>query len=219
MHNTPTKTPGDCKHVFHELQSDMIEIRQTALYASWFSSLRDRAAKARIDIRIRRLSLGNPGDVKPVGEGVSELRIDYGPGYRAYFVQRERTVIVLLAAGDKTSQDRDIKKTLELAREIQEIIMKNRVKTMPCDPSKHLETEADMAAYLEAAFEEGDPALVATALGDIARAKGMAQIARDTGLRRESLYKALSSEGNPEFATIMKVVGALGLKLHASPSV
>ncbi|MCZ7559007.1 MAG: putative addiction module antidote protein [Burkholderiaceae bacterium] len=83
------------------------------------------------------------------------------------------------------------------------------------DPAEHLDTEEDMAAYLEAALEEGDPALVAAALGDIARAKGMTQVARETGLGRESLYKALSPEGNPEFATIMKVVSALGLKLHA----
>lgn len=89
--------------------------------------------------------------------------------------------------------------------------------TTPWDPADHLKSEADMAAYLEAALEEGDPALVAAALGDIARAKGMTQVARDAGLGRESLYKALSPAGNPEFATILKVVSALGLQLHASP--
>ena len=94
--------------------------------------------------------------------------------------------------------------------------MASTLKTRPRDPAEHLESEEDIAAYLGAAFEEGDPSLIAAALGDIARAKGMAQIARDTGLGRESLYKALSSEGNPEFATIMKVVSALGLKLHAT---
>jgi probable addiction module antidote protein len=95
--------------------------------------------------------------------------------------------------------------------------MASKLKTTVWDPAEHLESEEDIAAYLEAAFEEGDPSLIAAALGDIARAKGMAQIARDAGLGRESLYKALSPEGNPEFATIMKVVNALGLKLHASP--
>ena len=90
--------------------------------------------------------------------------------------------------------------------------------TTPWDPAEHLKTEEDMAAYLEAALDDGDPALVAAALGDIARAKGMAQVARDAGLGRESLYKALSPAGNPEFATIMKVVSALGLKLHAAPA-
>lgn len=96
----------------------MIEIRQTEAYARWFDSLRDRRARARIDARIRRLSLGNPGDVRPVGEGVSELRIDYGPGYRVYFVQRGRTLVVLLAGGDKDTQDRDIRIALELARDL-----------------------------------------------------------------------------------------------------
>ena len=91
-----------------------------------------------------------------------------------------------------------------------------KMKTRPWDAAEHLETEDDMAAYLEAALEEGDPALVATALGDIARAKGMSEIARKTGLGRESLYKALSPEGNPEFATVLKVVRALGLRLHAT---
>ena len=93
-----------------------------------------------------------------------------------------------------------------------------KTKTATWDPAEHLETDEDIAAYLEAAFEEGDPALVAAALGDIARAKGMTQLARETGLGRESLYKALSPSGNPEFATIMKVISALGLKLHAAPA-
>lgn len=90
--------------------------------------------------------------------------------------------------------------------------------TSPWDPAEHLTTEADMAAYLEAALEEGDSALVAAALGDIARAKGMSHVAREAGLGRESLYKALSPGGNPEFATVLKVVAALGLQLHAAPA-
>lgn len=94
----------------------MIEVRQTDEYAEWFKSLRDRRARARINTRIRRLSLGNPGDVKPVGEGVSELRIDYGPGYRVYFVQRGGTLVILLAGGNKQTQNRDIRTALELAR-------------------------------------------------------------------------------------------------------
>ncbi len=93
-----------------------------------------------------------------------------------------------------------------------------KAKIRTWDPAEHLITDEDMAAYLEAALQEGDSALIAAALGDIARAKGMTQIARDAGLGRESLYKALSAEGNPEFSTIMKVVAALGLQLHASPA-
>lgn len=96
----------------------MLEIRQTATYAQWFKGVRDRQARVRIQSRIDRLALGNPGDVKPVGEGVSELRIDYGPGYRVYFVQRGDTLMVLLAGGDKRTQDRDIQTALELARNL-----------------------------------------------------------------------------------------------------
>lgn len=96
----------------------MLEIRETQVYARWFSSLRDRQAKARINTRIRRLSLGNPGDVKPVGAGVSELRLDYGPGYRIYFIQRGPAVIILLAGGDKRTQARDIQQAIELAKNL-----------------------------------------------------------------------------------------------------
>lgn len=91
------------------------------------------------------------------------------------------------------------------------------VQTYSWDAADHLETKEDIAAYLEAALEEGDPSLVVAALGDIARSKGMTQIARETGLGRESLYKALSLEGNPEFATVLKVLQVLGLRLHVVP--
>ena len=96
----------------------MLEVRQTVTYAEWFSGLRDRLAKTRIDIRIRRLSLGNAGDVKPVGEGVSELRVGHGPGYRVYFVQKGNLYVVLLAGGDKSTRDRDIREEKALARDL-----------------------------------------------------------------------------------------------------
>jgi probable addiction module antidote protein len=93
---------------------------------------------------------------------------------------------------------------------------KPKIKTIPWDSAAYLMTAKDIAHYLEAVFEDGDPSLVAAALGDVARAKGMAQIAKAAGLGRESLYKALSSEGNPEFATVLKVMHALGLKLKVA---
>ncbi len=96
----------------------MVEIRQTEVYSRWFRRLRDRQARVRIDNRIRRLSLGNPGDARPVGEGVSEMRIDYGPGYRVYFSQMGEALVILLAGGDKDSQERDIRRAQELAREL-----------------------------------------------------------------------------------------------------
>ena len=96
----------------------MIEVRPTQAFADWLRRLRDRDAKARIVARIDRLSLGNPGDVRPVGQGISELRIDYGPGYRVYFVRHGERVIVLLAGGDKRTQDHDIKRAREIARSL-----------------------------------------------------------------------------------------------------
>jgi probable addiction module antidote protein len=90
-----------------------------------------------------------------------------------------------------------------------------KLKTTKWDSAEYLKTDEDIVAYLEACLEEDDPALVMHALGVIARARGMTQIARETGLGRESLYKALSPEGNPEFSTVLKVLKALGIKLHA----
>jgi probable addiction module antidote protein len=126
----------------------MIEILQTEHYRKWFDKLKDRNARVRIDIRIRR-----------------------------YEKMRKE-------------------------------------KTSAWDAADHLKTEADMEAYLEAALEENDSGLIAAALGDIARAKGMTLIAKKTGLGRESLYKALSAQGNPELSTVLKVVKALGLQLQ-----
>jgi putative addiction module killer protein len=96
----------------------MKEIRKTEAFAKWIDDIQDIRARARILVRIERLSAGNPGDVKPVGEGVSELRIDYGPGYRVYYKEQGRKVIILLAGGDKHSQARDIKTSLRLARNL-----------------------------------------------------------------------------------------------------
>ena len=94
----------------------MFEIRKTEVYARWLDGLRDIHARARVLVRIERLAQGNAGDVKPVGEGVSEMRIDYGPGYRVYYTKRGREVVVLLAGGDKRTQATDIKTALRLAR-------------------------------------------------------------------------------------------------------
>jgi putative addiction module killer protein len=96
----------------------MFEIRKTETFARWLDELRDIHARARIQARIERLATGNPGDVRPVGEGVSELRIDYGPGYRVYYTKRGRTVLILLAGGDKRTQATDIKTALRLARNL-----------------------------------------------------------------------------------------------------
>lgn len=98
--------------------SRMIEVRQTGAFRGWLVGLRDRNARARIVARIRRLELGNPGDVKPVGEGVSEMRIAYGPGYRVYFVSQGAAVVILLCGGDKSSQRRDIVTARKMAKDL-----------------------------------------------------------------------------------------------------
>jgi len=95
----------------------MIDIIKSATFDRWLKKLRDPRAKARIEMRIRRLSLGNPGDVNPIGEGLSEMRIDYGPGYRVYYVQHGSILVVLLCGGDKRTQQSDIAKAKELAAE------------------------------------------------------------------------------------------------------
>ena len=96
----------------------MIEVRQTEIFARWLANLRDGRARARINTRIRRLSIGNPGDTRSVGGGVSELRIDYGPGYRVYFVRRSEALVVLVSGGDKRTQDHDIAMAIKLAGEL-----------------------------------------------------------------------------------------------------
>jgi putative addiction module killer protein len=96
----------------------MIEVRKAEIFAKWIDGLQDIRARSRILVRIERLAAGNPGNVKPVGEGVSELRIDFGPGYRVYFKKIGQKVIILLAGGDKKSQSKDIKTALRLSRNL-----------------------------------------------------------------------------------------------------
>ena len=98
----------------------MIETRKTDVFAEWLDGVRDIQARARVQARIERLAAGNPGDVEPLGEGVSELRIHHGPGYRVYFKQRGQALIILLAGGDKSTQAKDIKAALRLARNLSE---------------------------------------------------------------------------------------------------
>ena len=96
----------------------MVQIRKTDTFARWLDGLRDLQARARIQARIERLAMGHPGDVKPVGEGVSEMRINHGPGYRVYYKQRGRELLILLAGGDKSTQAKDISIALRLARNL-----------------------------------------------------------------------------------------------------
>jgi putative addiction module killer protein len=98
----------------------VVEVRQTERFAQWLQDLRDLRVRAKVQVRIERLIGGNPGDVRPVGSGISELRIDYGPGYRVYYQQKGSRLIILLAGGDKSSQVKDIEEALMLSRQIKE---------------------------------------------------------------------------------------------------
>lgn len=201
-----------------------MRVRMTEVYRDWINSLKDRAGRARIQVRVDRLANGNAGPHRKLAGGISELKIDFGPGYRVYYTERGGELIILLAGGDKSTQQQDIKTAIALARTVRVTVMrkttsksKGKTKTVPYDVAEQLRTPDEMAAYLDAWLAEApdDAAGIARALGDIARAKGMSQVARDTGLSRESLYKALSETGNPSFATVLKVAKALGLRLHA----
>jgi len=172
---------------------------------------------AKVQARIERLIGVTPGDIKPVGAGVLELRINYGLGYRLNYLQRGTVLIILLAGGDKSSQAKDIDAAPSVrSKPDGGDMMKTR--TTPYDVAEHPRTPEEMAAYLEACIEEadGDPVFITKALGDIARVLGMSQLARDAGLSRERLYKSLFGERSHSFAPILKAVSAIGLKLSAN---
>jgi probable addiction module antidote protein/putative addiction module killer protein len=193
----------------------MAEVRQTEEFSGWLHRLRDANAVAHIVGRIRRMEVGNPGDTKSVGQGILEMRIDYGPGYRIYYASRRTDCDPVVrrrqahaTAGHQTSAE---------ARG--GIVMpKVPAKTTRFDAAEYLDTEERQVAYIAAALESGDADFVRDALGLVARARGMGGIAKKAGLNRESLYKALGEAGNPEFGTVMRIVRALGLTLSARPA-
>lgn len=202
-----------------------MRVQMTEVYRDWINALRDRAGRARIQMRIDRLAHGNPGQHRNLTDGVSELKIDVGPGYRVYYTERGGELIVSCSPvatnrpRSRTSRQllhsRETCRSPEMPKAAKKLTAKT--KTVPYDVSEQLRTPEEMAAYLDAWLTEApdDAAGIARALGNIARAKGMSQVAKDSGLSRESLYKALSENGNPSFATVLKVARALGVRLHA----
>jgi putative addiction module killer protein/probable addiction module antidote protein len=196
----------------------MVELIRSTTFDTWLSGLRDRLAVARIAVRLDRLAAGNSGDAEPVAEGVSELRINCGPGYRVYFIRQGPVLVILLCGGDKSSQGSDNRQSKALAAEWKAYTMPEE-KFARYDSADYLKTEDDIAAYLEAVMDEGgdDPAYVARALGVVARSQNMTALAREVGMSRVGLNKALSGEGNPTLSTVMKVAKALGLKVSILP--
>jgi probable addiction module antidote protein/putative addiction module killer protein len=189
----------------------MVEVRQTEEFSGWLHRLKDANAVARIVGRIRRMEMGNPGDARSVGHGIFEMRVDYGPGYRVYYVHHGAQVVILVwwrqalaTQGYQTGPEAG-----------GDVVMP---KTTRFDAADYLDTEERQVAYIAAALESGDADFVRDALGLVARARGMGGIAKKAGLNRESLYKALGETGNPEFGTVMRIVRALGLTLSARPA-
>jgi probable addiction module antidote protein/putative addiction module killer protein len=209
------------------------EIRRPATFDAWLTTLNDSNARARIAARIDRLATGNPGDVKPVGGGVSEMRVDYGPGYRVYYVRTERVVSIALrwdesyaGRGYQTCDRNECRKGpaglggSTANADAGEMTMATRARKTErfarYDSADYLKTPEDVAEYLVAAFEEGgdDAAYMAHVIGVAARAHGgMTKLAKETGMTRAGLYKALSKDGNPSFETIVKAMRVLGVRL------
>ncbi len=168
-------------------------------------------------MRVRRAERGHFGDVKLLEDGVSEMRIDCGPGYRVYFAREGRMVFLLLCGGDKSTQPADIRHAKSMWADNQKGTVMSKVKTARFDASHYLDSEEMIAEYLNAALEEGDADLLLAAIADIAKARGIAKVAADAGLGRESLYKTLAPGSKPRMDTVFKLLRALGVKLNAVP--
>lgn len=202
----------------------MAEVVSTDEFDTWLTKLKDLRNKARIIRRLDRLAGGNPGDVRPIGKGLSELRLNVGPGYRVYYLQDGAQLILLLCGGDKSTQRNDITKAHEIADEWRtddkaaegEHAMSMSEKYKRFDAADHLKNLDDVALFLEVALEDSaeDPSAVPHALGIIARSQNMSELARRVDMSRDGLYKALSADGNPTWSTILKVTHALGLRLE-----
>jgi probable addiction module antidote protein len=158
------------------------------------------------------------GDV-PVGVGIREMRIHDGLGVGADFKRRGKELIIIVAGGDKSTWVRDIAQAKSLPSQLEEAAMTGqKIAFQDFDSAEYLDTSEAIAAYLDDVFADGDEALIAQALGVIARSKGMARIAEETDLARPSLDRALSATGNPELSTLLKVLKALGLRLAVEPA-
>jgi probable addiction module antidote protein len=192
----------------------VLDVRWTDEFRNWLYRLRDDNAVGRISTRIRRLEHGNPGDVKSLSGGLMEMRIDYAGLSRllraAWRIDR-RAVVRRRQAHATARHQAGASNGVRVGG------LTAMVKTTRVDLAEILDTPERQAAYISAALETGDPAFVRDAIGIVARARGMTEVARATGLNRESLYKALGETGNPEFGTMLGVIRALGLQLAASP--
>ncbi len=201
----------------HEIEYYRTE-KGNAPFKEWLEALRDVNGRAKIRVGLDRARLGNFGDHKHLDEGVWELRIDYGPGYRVYFAKEENRLILLLIGGDKGSQKRDIAQPPATCRTTEGDISMTHVTDYQKDLIEALKDPAEAAAYLNAALEEGDRETFLLALRNVAEANGgMAAVADKAHLNRESLYRTLSRRGNPEIRTLFNLLHGVGLRLNITP--
>ena len=191
----------------------MFQIKKTEYFSKWYKRLKDVGAQKKIAFRILQTEQGNFGDFKFIGDGIYEMRINYGPGYRIYYTKEDDVIVLLLVGGDKSTQQKDIEKAKELKNE------KSDAEVSDLDIAELLDSEEVVKLFLEEALAANDPVLWQRALSYAARSAGMAKIAQKAGLNRESLYKALKEDAHPRFDTVMRVLNAMGLKLTITPCV
>lgn len=218
------------------------EVQQSAEFDAWLEGLRDTKAQDAILHRIVRIESGLVGDRKSVGDKVSELRVDVGQGYRLYYTMRGRTAVLLLWGGSKKGQRSDIRKAEAMAKALgkpKKDIGQGRVrdrqsayvaqsgidggefrftedelKISRFDSAKYLQSEDSQVSLLRSAIDDGHPAYIAHAVGAVARARGLSNLERQTGIKRQTLNKSLSLKGNPTLTTLVTVLEALGLRLE-----
>ena len=182
--------------------------------SEWIDGLRDVRGRERILSRIDRLALGLPGDWKPIGGSLLEMRIDVGPGYRVYFAKEGRNWLSLCAAATNRASRRDIRRAYEFWED-----HKARIIAGPFRVGEHLRNEREIAGYIEAVLAEGEPHLLPRALRNVADAMGgLGKLAERTGLSRETLYRTLSERGNPRYDTLFNILTAFGLRVSVVPT-
>ena len=217
------------------------EVQRTGVFDAWLEALTDEIAQDTVVKRIVRVEAGTLGDWRSVGDRVSELRINVGQGYRLYYTMRGRTIVHFLCGGSKKTQKADIRRAEAMAkalgkgkREAGEGRVRDRqsaylpqsraddefhftedeLKLSPFDAAKYLKRDSSQISLLRDALASGHYAYIANALGAVARARGLTNLERATGIKRQTLNKSLSLKGNPTLETLVTVLGALGLRLE-----
>jgi len=217
------------------------EVQRTGGFDAWLGGLADEIAQDAIVRRIARVESGLLGKRRSVGDRVSELKVDVGQGYRLYYTMRGRTVVHLLCGGSKKTQKADIRKAEAMARALGETnaepggsrvrerqadyapardeadefrFTEEDLKLSPFDAADYLQRESSQTSLLRDALASGHPAYIANAVGAVARARGLTNLERATGIKRQTLNKSLSLKGNPTLETLVTVLGALGLRLE-----